>query len=392
MPYHKTIRAMNTIKTFIPSESVDSFKKFADKTQKNVKDFTYSLGKPYQKLFYHPVIEEDGTAGHLTKVFHEVCDLTVNIPEQSGWKLLATYKDDAFTPVDPTKELVFKNPQHGAHYGKCDHCGHWCKNAYVIENITTGEELQVGCECIKKFGIDDMYYISDFTRKLYEIYNYKLNYATDKEYGDLLEWGGRKDSSYKNAILKTNLIMAAKSQYEICPVYKKGTKVENVRYRSATLEGIDTILNSGNLKVDETYVKAVCEFGAKIQPKTEFEEDMLTVAKNFYCYQGQEVYAFFLVKAYEDSLKPELNLPKGCQVKVCGKVIQKRFEESYFGMMEINTILTDKGVTCERYGKVPTTEDKRTSFYALVKGVFKGKVSLDRATKNPKKGIEVINI
>lgn len=392
MPYHKTIRAMNTIKTFIPSESVDSFKKFADKTQKNVKDFTYSLGKPYQKLFYHPVIEEDGTAGHLTKVFHEVCDLTINIPEQSGWKLLATYKNDAFIPVDPTKELVFKNPQHGAHYGKCDHCGHWCKNAYVIENITTGEELQVGCECIKKFGIDDMYYISDFTRKLYEIYNYKLNYATDKEYGDLLEWGGRKDSSYKNAILKTNLIMAAKSQYEICPVYKKGTKVENVRYRSATLEGIDTILNSGNLKVDETYVKAVCEFGAKIQPKTEFEEDMLTVAKNFYCYQGQEVYAFFLVKAYEDSLKPELNLPKGCQVKVCGKVIQKRFEESYFGMMEINTILTDKGVTCERYGKVPTTEDKRTSFYALVKGVFKGKVSLDRATKNPKKGIEVINI
>ena len=392
MPYHKTIRAMNTIKTFIPSESVDSFKKFADKTQKNVKDFTYSLGKPYQKLFYHPVIEEDGTAGHRTKVFHEVCDLTVNIPEQSGWKLLATYKDDAFTPVDPTKELVFKNPQHGAHYGKCDHCGHWCKNAYVIENITTGEELQVGCECIKKFGIDDMYYISDFTRKLYEIYNYKLNYATDKEYGDLLEWGGRKDSNYKNAILKTNLIMAAKSQYEICPVYKKGTKVDNVRYRSATLEGIYTILNSGNLKVDETYVKAVCEFGAKIQPKTEFEEDMLTVAKNFYCYQGQEVYAFFLVKAYEDSLKPELNLPKGCQVKVCGKVIQKRFEESYFGMMEINTILTDKGVTCERYGKVPTTEDKRTSFYALVKGVFKGKVSLDRATKNPKKGIEVINI
>lgn len=383
---------MNTIKTFIPSESVDSFKKFADKTQKNVKDFTYSLGKPYQKLFYHPVIEEDGTAGHLTKVFHEVCDLTVNIPEQSGWKLLATYKDDAFTPVDPTKELVFKNPQHGAHYGKCDHCGHWCKNAYVIENITTGEELQVGCECIKKFGIDDMYYISDFTRKLYEIYNYKLNYATDKEYGDLLEWGGRKDSSYKNAILKTNLIMAAKSQYEICPVYKKGTKVENVRYRSATLEGIDTILNRGNLKVDETYVKAVCEFGAKIQPKTEFEEDMLTVAKNFYCYQGQEVYAFFLVKAYEDSLKPELNLPKGCQVKVCGKVIQKRFEESYYGMIEINTILTDNGVTCERYGKVPTTEDKRTSFYALVKGVFNGKVSLDRATKNPKKGIEVINI
>lgn len=381
---------MNTIKTFIPSESVDAFKKFADKTRKNVKDFAYSLGKPYEKLFYHPVINEEGIGGQRIEVFHEVCDLTIDIPEQSGWRLLATYKDDAFTPADPTKELIFKNPQHGADYGKCDHCGHWCKNAYVIENIATGKELQVGCECIKKFGINDMYYISDFTKKLYELYDYRISYATDDEFGDIEEWGGRKDSSYKNAILKTNLIMAAKVQYDICPVYKKGTKVEHVRYRSATLEGIDTILNNGNLKVDETYVKAVCEFGAKIQPKTEFEEDMLAVAKNFYCYQGQEVYAFFLVKAYEDSLKPELNLPKGCQVKVCGKVIQKRFEESYFGMMEINTILTDKGVTCERYGKVPTTEDKRTSFYALVKGVFNGKVSLDRATKNPKKGIEVV--
>lgn len=386
---------MNTLKTFIPLESVDSFKKFADKTQKNVEGFAYSIGKPYQKLFYHSVIEENGTSGHRIKVFHEVCDLTVYIPEQSGWKLLATYKDDAFTPADPTKELIFKNPQHGADYVKCDYCGHWCKNAYVIENTTTGEELQVGCECIKKFGINNIYYISDFTQKLYEIYNYRISYATDDEFGDIDEWGGRKDSSYKNAILKTNLIMAAKVQYDICPVYKKGTKIEHVRYRSSTLDGIDTILNSGNLKVDEAYVKSVCEFGANIHPKTEFEEDMLAVAKNFYCYQGQEVYAFFLVKAYEDSLKPELNLPKGCQVKVCGKVIQQRFEESYYGMMEINTILTDKGITCERYGKIPTTEDKgikRTSFYAIVKGVFNGKVSLDRATKNPKKGIELINI
>lgn len=386
---------MNTLKTFIPLESVDSFKKFADKTQKNVEGFAYSIGKPYQKLFYHSVIEENGTSGHRIKVFHEVCDLTVYIPEQSGWKLLATYKDDAFTPADPTKELIFKNPQHGADYGKCDYCGHWCKNAYVIENTTTGEELQVGCECIKKFGINNIYYISDFTQKLYEIYNYRISYATDDEFGDIDEWGGRKDSSYKNAILKTNLIMAAKVQYDICPVYKKGTKIEHVRYRSSTLDGIDTFLNSGNLKVDEAYVKSVCEFGANIHPKTEFEEDMLAVAKNFYCYQGQEVYAFFLVKAYEDSLKPELNLPKGCQVKVCGKVIQQRFEESYYGMMEINTILTDKGITCERYGKIPTTEDKgikRTSFYAIVKGVFNGKVSLDRATKNPKKGIELINI
>ena len=334
-------------------------------------------------------------AGHCVKAFHEVCELVINMPDESDWRLIATYMDGAFTPTDPTKELIFKNPSHGADYGKCDFCGHWCKNAYVVENVKTGEELQVGCECIKKFGIEGFGFLSDFTRKLYELYDYRISYATDDEFGDIEKWCGRKDSSYKNAILKSDLIMAAKAQYDICPVYKKGTEVEHIRYRSATLDGIDTILNSKKFKVDEAYVKAVCEFGAKIQPKTEFEEDMLAVAKNFYCFQAQDVYAFFLVKAYEDSLKPELGVQKGNQVKVCGKIIQKRFEESYFGMMEINTILTDKGIECERYGKVPTIEEngiKRTKFYALVKGVFNGKISLDRATKNPKKGIEVVEI
>lgn len=386
---------MRTINTFIPSDLVDSLKKFADNTKKNVEGFTYSVGKPYEKLFYHPVINKEGIGGQRIEVFHEVCDLTIDIPEQSGWRLLATYKDDAFTPADPTKELIFKNPAHGADYGKCDFCGHWCKNAYVVENVKTGEELQVGCECIKKFGIEGFGFLSDFTRKLYELYDYRISYATDNEFGDIEKWGGRKDSRYKNAILKSDLIMAAKAQYDICPVYKKGTEVEHIRYRSSTLDGIDTILNSKKFKVDEAYVKAVCEFGAKIQPKTEFEEDMLSVAKNFYCFQAQDVYAFFLVKAYEDSLKPELSVQKGNQVKVCGKIIQKRFEESYYGVMEINTILTDKGIECERYGKVPTIEEngiKRTTFYALVKGVFNGKISLDRATKNPKKGIEVIEI
>lgn len=38
---------MRTINTFIPSDLVDSLKKFADKTQKNVEGFAYSVGKPY---------------------------------------------------------------------------------------------------------------------------------------------------------------------------------------------------------------------------------------------------------------------------------------------------------------------------------------------------------
>lgn len=386
---------METIKAFIPSESVVAFEKFAKKTQKNVEGFTYSVGKPYEKLFRHPVINENGMAGHCIKAFHEVCDLVINIPEESDWRLLATYKDGAFMPTDPSKELIFKNPEHGIDYGKCDYCGHWCKNAYVIENVKTGEELQIGCECVKKFGLGRFDYLSDFTRKLYKLYDYRINYATDEEYGDILLWRGGKDVSYKDAIVKADLIMAAKAQYNICPIYKKGRKQGVSYFRSETLEGIDTILNSKKFKVDDAYVKAVCEFGKKIEPHSEFDKEMVRVANDFYCYKDEEVHAFFLVKAYEDSLKTGLNIEKGNQVKVCGKVIQRRFEESYYGVMEINTILTDKGVECERYGKIPTTEEngiKRTEFYALVKGIFKGKVSLDRATKNPKKGIEVVEI
>ena len=147
--------------------------------------------------------------------------------------------------------------------------------------------------------------------------------------------------------------------------------------------------------MDDAYVKAVCEFGAKIEPKTEFEEGKLAIVKNFYCFRTQSVYAFFLVKAYEDSLKPKSKIEKGMQVKVVGKVIQQRHEETYYGITEINSILTDKGVSCQRIGKISTTKENgvtRTVFYAIVKDIRNGIVHLDRATKNPKKGKSVIEI
>ena len=49
---------MNTIRTFIPSDSVASFKKFANKTQKNVLGFSYTISEPYMKVFLHPVIKD----------------------------------------------------------------------------------------------------------------------------------------------------------------------------------------------------------------------------------------------------------------------------------------------------------------------------------------------
>lgn len=202
---------MNTIRTFIPSDSVASFKKFANKTKKNVEGFSYAIGEPYMKVFLHPVIEEDGMRGRAVKAFHEVCDLTINMPEENNWKLVCTFKDGSFTPVDSSKELVFKIPAHGHDYDRCDVCGHWCKNSYVIENIVTGDELQVGCECVKKFGIKSFDYLSKFTSELHKLYDYSLSYSTGEDDDELKMWGGNPNAIYKNAFKKADLIMSAKA-------------------------------------------------------------------------------------------------------------------------------------------------------------------------------------
>lgn len=378
---------MNTIKTFIPSESVDAFKKFAEKTKRNVEGFDYTISNPRKKLFRHAEVEDGHTI--IGKYWHAICDLTINMPDETNWRLLATYKNGAFIPADTTKKLVFKIKEHGADYGKCDLCGHWCNNAYVIENTQTGDELQVGCECIKKFGLKYIDFLSDFTRKLYETYDY----TTDDDYGDPIPiWGGPKDSRYTDAILKNDMIAMCKAQYDKCPIYKKGYYEKGIYYSSETIAKLEALRDSKKFIVDTSYITKVCDFALSKEPKSQFEVEMQKVAKDYYTFSEQFVYAFFLVKNYEDSLKPKLNLRKGSQVKVCGKVIQRRFEESYYGMKEINTIRTDKGIECVRCGKIPTTKDRRTSFYALVKGVFSGKIYLDRATKNPKKGIEVMEI
>ena len=382
---------MNTIRTFIPSNSVASFKKFANKTKKNVEGFSYTIGEPYMKVFYHPVIDENGIRGHVTKAFHEICDLTINMPEENNWKLVCTFKDGSFTPVDSSKELVFKIPAHGHDYDKCDVCGHWCKNSYVIENIVTGDELQVGCECVKKFGIKSFDYLSKFTDELYKLYDYSKLYTTDDD--DLEMWGGKPDSVYKNAFKKTDLIMSAKAEYDKCPIYKKAYRERDTYYRSPTLTNIETILCGEKFDINNDYVEKVCAHALSKPIDGEFAKKTHRLANDFYAYIDEAVYAFFMVKNYEDSLKAGTKLEIGTPVKVEGKIIQIRIEESYYGPMTTNVILTDNGVECERIGKIPIIKNndvKRTSFYSTVKGIYHGKISLDRATKNPKKGITYI--
>lgn len=251
---------MNTIKTFIPIYAVEKFKKFAAQTKKNVDGFSYEIGKPYQKVFRHSVIQANGMAGHCEKVFHEVCDLVINEPDKSDWRLLATYKDNNFIPADPSKKITYKNPEHGSEYGMCDVCEHWCKNSHVIINVKTGEEKQVGCECVKKFGLDSFEYLSKFNRELFSLYDYRISYATDDEYGDP-DWGGKADTSWMSAHETSNLIMAAKKEFDSCPVWKKGYRSNDGSWHpSTTGTHIVTNLCSKDLDVDEEYVAKVREY------------------------------------------------------------------------------------------------------------------------------------
>lgn len=387
---------MNTIKTFIPTYAVEKFKKFAAQTKKNVDGFSYEIGKPYQKVFRHSVIQANGMAGHCEKVFHEVCDLVINEPDKSDWRLLATYKDNNFIPADPSKKITYKNPEHGSEYGMCDVCKHWCKNSHVIINVKTGEEKQVGCECVKKFGLDSFEYLSKFNRELFSLYDYRISYATDDEYGDP-DWGGKADTSWMSAHETSNLIMAAKKEFDSCPVWKKGYRSNDGSWHpSTTGTHIVTNLCSKDLDVDEEYVAKVREYTLSLTSESVFQDEMQELAKNFYCYEEQKAHAFFMVKAYEEYIHPKNDIKEGTSVKIEGKVIQQRNQNTIYGMLTINSIITDNGTICERAGKIPTTEDEngntRTIFYSKVKGMYHGCVTLDRATKKPKKNVEYINL
>lgn len=206
-------------------------------------------------------------------------------------------------------------------------------------------------------------------------------------------WGGNPNAIYKNAFKKADLIMSAKAEYDKCPIYKKAYRQGNTHYPSPTLVDIEATLCGENFDINNEYVEKVCAYALSKPIDGEFAEKMHRLASDYYAYIDEAVYAFFMVKNYEDSLKAETKLETGTPVKVEGKIIQTRTEESYFGPMTINIILTDNGVECERIGKIPTVERdniKRTSFYSTVKGIYHGKISLDRATKNPKKGVSYI--
>lgn len=381
---------MRTISFYLPENQVNSFITFMCKSQKKVKGLTYTIGKVYDKVFRHATKDEDGHLG-LIKQWHSICDATIELPDINNWELVASYEKDILVNVgNSSKEMHFINPNHGATYHVCDMCGHKIKNSFVVYNSVTKEELQVGTECLKKFGLNGVISISKFVSELYKSYNC---YMSDTE--DEPMWIGSEVKEIRPVILKSELIKAVKAYYNENPYWIKGYYDKNNNYiRSKSSIEIENNLYKKVYAGDDKYIDDVCEYTIKTAKNSEFEENMKRLSQQFYAKLDDIVYAFFMVKTYEDGKRQSPTVTIGTQVKVIGQVIEQKQVTSMYGPMTINTIKTNSYIV-ERCGKIPTTisENKTfTSFYAIVKANVHNKLILDRASTKPKKGMEVIEL
>lgn len=390
---------MNIISFTISATQIGSFSAFCKKVKRNVPDFKADFGQVYDRLFKHDIIDADGYHG-TERMWHAVCDVTATMPEDNGWCLMATYEDGLVFPANPTRELVVKNPAHGLDYDRCDVCGHWCKKSYLVLNVKTGEELQVGCECAKKFGLKQLNWISKFTRELKRVICCWANVGEDES--PELTWRGAADKEAYAATEKNSLICAARVYYSAHPKWIRGYYEGGAYYPSASQKEIRSILANRAYEDDAEYCAKVCEWAmANIEASdSDFKENMFRVAKDFYAQRNDAVFAYFMVKGYEEwtraQSKDAIRIERGMQVKVTGEIIAINSLSGAYGTYNEYTIKTPKGFVVTRAGTVPVSRGDgdvlRTSFFAPVISCRGVDVKVGRALKNAKKGVETIEL
>ena len=365
---------------YLPIQQVDEFEKFIKKYQKHVEGVSFKLSDAMEKMFRHATDE-----GKIVKMLHKVVEVSLIIPEQNDWKLITFFEKGFQFILDESKELEYWNPNHGKQYNRCDACGHKIQNSYVIRNEKTHEELQVGCECLKTYGVDSFKAIARMTAELYRKY-YIIgkddieNLVLDSSYDPMKEWG-------RSAILKSDLICAAKSYYNEHQAWISAKNSE-----TGSMNEIKKVLISKEFTPDDEYVRKVCEYSANMDSYTEFAKDMIALCKNYYATPNDACAAYFLVKRYEEYVRMQSigEIKQGTPIHIVGTVVHMALVPSMYGfgeMQKLFTIKTDNGVIVKRYGVVKYSGegDNRVSFYSSVKYIKDNQIFLDRALKNPKK-------
>lgn len=383
------------IKSYVPNAEIDSLVKFLKKSQKHIEGLLYTVGKMEKVIFSHFVKTDDGSG--IEKYFHEVNMVTITLPDVKEWSLISTiyHSEGVVVHTDKKNEVIYSNPLHGLTYKKCDVCHHGVSVlSYVIRNMQTGEELQVGKECIKKFGVGGIIDISKFVSSLYATYDFTCDCGDGEE--NIWKFSYSDHSAIALVSMKDAFGAAKKYYDDNNGKWISGYYDNEHYYPSKSNENLQYSCRSKEGKCDDEYIKKVIDFVKEIPEDfdNEFQTDMKEyVSDNFYIPLSYVYYAFFAIKKYEHSIKPEmeLSLKVGDQIMVKGKVIEHKTDEGIYGTVHHYKIDMGNGLIGRRTGKIPVGEDKSTEFYSVIKFIDKkeGILYLDRVTKNPKKGIAI---
>lgn len=386
---------MEKITITIPSHMVESARKLITKAGKNINGLSCEFGKEYNKTFRHYC------DGGFVKNMHKVTDMVVCVPDENDWYLIATIVDGCLFVANRREKIDFRNG-HGEKYNLCDACKHrQKKKSFIVRNRKTDEELQIGSECAKKYGIGTMNAIYKLTNELYE--SYSLPYYEGEE---LAEWPPRIKDMYSVKSIETSIVVQAAKKYydDHNGVWRKGYYSGRVYFKSESAIDIRSSLDDFEANDNDEYYKSLCdwirsEFNLE-SCYSEFDEKIQSVGYDYYMSVADVAAAFFAIKRFEQYKKEKEAKEKGIYIpkrndyiRIIGNVVNKKVMTGYYGeYTEYEVYNTIDNNTYFRAGVLPLNADGLVDGYAYVSDVFKGNYVLSRVTKGRKKNEELVNV
>lgn len=382
----------------IPAGMLENFNKMMTKAAKNINGMSWSNSEEYSRTYRHYF------DGKIVKMSHRVVDVVFEIPEQNNWMLVATVIEGALFVTDQRHELKLING-HGVDYNICDACKHHQKKkSFIVRNTVTGEELQIGSECAKKFGIGLMNSIHKLTNELYASYMIPV-YDGDEP----VMWPAHISDPHAVKSVETSIMVQAAKKYydDHNGVWKKGYYTGSgftARYvPSESNADLRAMVDNFTANKDDAYYKELCEYlnnTFEADEYSEFSQTIKSVGYNFYMSLGDTAAVFFAVKNYEIWKKEQyakenkIYLPKRLDyIKIEGKIVNKIKKNGYFGEYYEYEILNNiDNIVYKRAGTVNPDENGNVSGFAIIDSVYNGNYILGRVTKNKKKNMNICNI
>lgn len=352
----------------IPASKVSDFKKIINKYSVNIKGIEYTIGDPYKRVYKHV-----GSDHKPYKFVYTVCDVNLEWPKEKDWKIIAEIKDCSMFIFDKNHE--FKNG-HGMNYRHCDACGRTITTgSFVIENTKTNEELQLGIECAKKYGVNSLKFIDKLISELYGNYIFSECSSTDCDEKEPCGW--RPNMSCERAYETTYVISVAKYIYD----NNDGNWI-----KGQTLNKINKEFDYVEENIE--YANELIEYISKnyTSNDNEFNNGIVDLSKNKYSTVFDATYAFFAIKNYEQSKKPRLELKEGDTIQLKGEFKLIGCFDGWYGPYYKYYIINE--IDGNKYFKEGSQmkNTKVDNMYSTIKKIDKsGDIYLNRITKNKKK-------